>query len=211
VIKIFLKIHSGFTKLEIYEISKMSKRKEKNIIRETRSMFDNGFEERHDLEQYFWTERTVNKLIQSLRFIPNCCCLTTPSLGHGFYQIGREEIVLDIDTRFEYLPKFQYFDILVTHSINEEIRIIVMDPPFFYIPMEQIYNAVLKITEGDTKCKLMIGFLIREEKALLHTFTSFNLKRTNFPLEYATARPNKWKNYALYSNIDLPGIKRRKE
>jgi len=185
-------------------------RKSKNIVNKNKSMFADGFVERYDLEQYFWTEDTVKRLLHSLEYIPECCCLTTPSLGHGFYEIGRDELVLDIDTRFDYLPKFRYFDILYPSNVDEDVRMIVMDPPFFYIPMEKIYEAVIKITNGDTKCKLMIGFLIREEKTLLQTFSKFNLKRTNFPLEYATARPNKWKNYALYSNIDLPGIKRNK-
>eukprot|EP01034_Spumella_vulgaris_P029174 gene29174-36176_t len=54
----------------------------------------------------------------------------------------------------------------------------------------------------------MIGFLKREERQLLEVFRDFNLKQTNFQLEYATVKPNKWKNYALYSNVDLPGIKR---
>jgi hypothetical protein len=184
-------------------------RKSKNIVNKSKSMFADGFVERYDLEQYFWTEDTVKRLLHSLEYIPECCCLTTPSLGHGFYEIGREELVLDIDTRFDYLPKFRYFDILYPSNVDENVRMIVMDPPFFYIPMEKIYEAVIKITNGDTNCKLMIGFLIREEKTLLQSFSKFNLKRTNFPLEYATARPNKWKNYALYSNIDLPGIKRK--
>lgn len=183
-------------------------RSQKNIYHKNRSMFSDGFKERYDLEQYFWTKDTVDRLLNSLRFTPDCCCLTTPSLGHGFYEIGRHELVLDIDTRFDYLPKFQYFDILCPSDINDDIHIIVMDPPFFYIPMEKLYEAVVKITKGDTKYKLMIGFLKREEKILLETFAKFKLQRTNFPLEYATAKPNKWKNYALYSNIDLPGIKR---
>ncbi len=85
-----------------------------------------------------------------------------------------------------------------------------MDPPFFYIPLEVIRDAVLAITKGSTSTKLIIGFLKREEQALLETFKEFNLKETNFELEYATVKDNKWKNYSLYSNVDLPGIKRLK-
>jgi hypothetical protein len=46
---------------------------------------------------------------------------------------------------------------------------------------------------------------------LLEAFGDFGIKETKFPLEYATAKANKWKNYALYSKIDLPGIKRQKK
>lgn len=76
--------------------------------------------------------------------------------------------------------------------------------------MDEIYNSVLTITKGDFNTKILIGFLKRESKSLLETFKKFNLKETNFKLEYPTARPNKWQNYALYSNIDLPNIKRLK-
>lgn len=186
-------------------------RKNKNVIdNDNRSMFSDGFKERTDLEQYFWTKDTVERLMKSLEHVPDCCCLTTPSLGVGFHEIGRNELVLDIDTRFDYLPKFRYFDIRYPTQVNDDFRIIVMDPPFFYLPMETIKNAVLTITNGDTNVKIMIGFLKREEKSLLETFKEFNLKPTNFLLEYATVKPNKWKNYCLYSNIDLPNIKRLK-
>jgi hypothetical protein len=192
----------------------MSNRKDKNVEKSSdmvaRSMFADGFVERFDLEQYFWTEETVNRLLVALEYVPDCCCLTTPSLGHGFYTIGREEVVLDIDERFNYLPKFRYFDIRFPVPQAEDFRIIIMDPPFFYLPMPVIYEAVLTITKGNTNVKLLIGFLKREERTLLETFRPFQLKETNFPLNYATVRPNKWKNYALYSNCDLPGIKRMK-
>ena len=86
---------------------------------------------------------------------------------------------------------------------------IVMDPPFFYIPMDKIYESVMFVCGGDIEnTKLLIGFLIREEKLLLETFKAFKLRKTKFGLEYATVKPNKWQNYVMYSNIDLPGIKR---
>lgn len=142
-------------------------REDKNILQTTRSMYEHGFTERYDLEQYFWSEDTVSRLINSLSFMDDCCCLTTPSLGHGFHEVGREEVVLDIDTRFNYLPKFRYFDILLPTEQEESFQILILDPPFFYIPMEKIYEAVLTITKGETNAKLLIGFLKREEKTLL--------------------------------------------
>lgn len=186
-------------------------RKGKNVLlpkQSNRSMFDGGFGERFDLEQYFWTENTVQRLLNALEYVGDCCCLTTPSLGVGFHQIGREEVVLDVDNRFDFLPKFRYFDLRFPTQQDEVFQIIVMDPPFFYIPLQVIKDAVMSITNGDTSVKLMIGFLKREENALLSHFQEFNLRETNFILEYATVKPNKWKNYSLYSNIDLPGIKR---
>lgn len=186
-------------------------RKFKNIHKiASRSMYKEGFTERTDIEQYFWTPDTVERLISSLTYTNDCCCLTTPSLGHGFHEMGREEAVLDIDTRFDYLPRFRYFDILMPTQQEEVFQIIVMDPPFFYIPMSALLNAVMVVTKGNTNTKLMMGFLKREEPLLLEVFKEFNLKPTSFPLRYSTVKENKWRNYVLYSNVDLPGIKRGK-
>ena len=149
-------------------------------------MFTKGFRERHDLEQYFWTEQTVNQIMKAVEceYEGTVCCLTTPSLAHAFYISGRSEVLLDIDLRFQYLPKFRYFDIQSPSASDaEDNRIIVFDPPFFYIPMEALFAAVRTICNHDFKRKLLVGFLAREEAALLTTFAPFNLTRTRFPLE----------------------------
>ena len=180
-----------------------------NKLVKNRSMFSDGFTERRDLEQYFWTTETVHKLMTALRYQFDPCCLGTPSLAYAWYfEENRSEWLFDIDERFNYLPKFRYFDIRSPENVDETFRIIVCDPPFFYIPMKEIFTAVETICKGDYNTKILIGFLKREETTLLKTFAPFQLTRTNFPLEYAHVKPNKWTNYALYSNIDLPGIKR---
>mmetsp|Transcript_15586 Transcript_15586/g.41971 ORF Transcript_15586/g.41971 Transcript_15586/m.41971 type:complete len:231 (+) Transcript_15586:54-746(+) len=208
-----------------------------------RSMLSQGvaFEERHDLEQYFWTQKTVQQILEAVVFHLGCaiepelaetlqtcmggagmvssemkdeameklCCLCTPTLGHAFWVQQKIAPVYDIDRRFEYLPGFRYFDLFYS-DISEGVdhRIVVFDPPFFYIPMPILYQAVLRVVRGNVKAKLLIGFLKREESVLLATFEAFKLKQTNFRLEYASVKPNKWTNYALYSNVDLPRIKR---
>ncbi|CAG9323425.1 unnamed protein product [Blepharisma stoltei] len=173
-----------------------------------RSMFADGFVERHDLEQYFWTEKTVSNLIHAIESYTNLLCIATPSLAHALHEEGREEALYDIDTRFSYLPKFRYYDLLNPEDVSEEFRIVVFDPPFFYIPMHKVFEAVCKVVSYNFNTKIMIAFLRREQNELFQYFRAFNIKPTNFLLEYATVSPNKWRNYCLYSNVDLPGIKR---
>ncbi|KAI5071959.1 hypothetical protein GOP47_0014210 [Adiantum capillus-veneris] len=195
-----------------------STEEEKVAARSTRSMFADGFEERHDLEQYFWSERTVKQLTEALKPTAwhtehgHVCCLAAPSLAHAFYaKEGRVEALLDIDTRFNYLPGFRHFDLcnpLASDQYAEDIRIVVFDPPFFYIPLPFLFQAVVVAVDGNLEAKLLVGFLRREEGAFLQAFAPFRLRRTRFVLEYATVKPNKWQNYALYANVDLPGIKR---
>ena len=74
--------------------------------------------------------------------------------------------------------------------------------------MEKLFESVVKISKGNYKIKLLICFVEREERKLLNNFQKFNIKKTKFKLEYANVSKSKWKNYSLYSNFDLPGIKR---
>ena len=46
------------------------------------------------------------------------------------------------------------------------------------------------------------------QQELIEAFKEYNLKPTNFELEYSSIKPNKWRNFCLYSNVDMPGIKR---
>lgn len=186
-------------------------------------VFGGTLDENHKFEQFFWTKETVEALVKGLAFVyeEKTCCLTTPSLAHRWHELGRDEVLLDIDTRFSYLPKFHYFDIRkpvlplqereADDAGEEGFRLLVLDPPFFIIPIEKIREAVDLITGGDLETKLIIGWLLRAEKSLRDAFRPYNLVPTTFPLQYASIKPNKWKNFRLYSNIDLPGIKRIRE
>lgn len=203
---------------EARKLKKSKSNRDRNFV--GRSMYHEGFTERRDLEQYFWTDRTIEAIkaaIQSSYDADSSCCLCTPTVAHSWWMEDGEGVsLLDLDTRFGYLPKFRYFDLRVPNATDLEPeastwRVIVFDPPFFYIPMNILYEAVMYVCKGNVKqTKLLVGFLKREERVLLDTFKEFNLRKTNFPLEYAHVKSNKWINYALYSNVDLPGIKRLK-
>ena len=162
-------------------------RSAKNIVKnENISMFDEDFEERYDVEQYCWTKNTIERLLKSLEFIENCCCLTTPSLGKGFYNVGRTEVVLDIDTRFSYLPKYRYFDIRNPTEQKETFEILIVDPPFFYLSMEQIFNAVLKFPP--IKSPLSTGPILPGSKPLNFFDGKYNLSEiltSSSPKEFA--------------------------
>ncbi|KAJ3035620.1 hypothetical protein HDV00_003606 [Rhizophlyctis rosea] len=236
-------------------------------LRGSRNMFAEGFVERRDLEQYFWTRKTVEGLQRAVEGVcgpvnleeetnangnganeKGCCCLCVPSLAEAFHQLAiahtnstLEMPLLDIDTRFAYLPLFQYFDLRrpedltpanftsalpqapITASSSTTTpapqipppptcSLLIFDPPFFYIPLSVLHAAVMHICRlllpSSSMPKLLIGFLKREEKELLEAFREFDLKPTNFELEYSHVKPNKWRNYCLYSNVDLVGIRR---
>jgi Probable N6-adenine methyltransferase len=173
-------------------------------------VFKGKIPENHTIEQFFWTNETVNKLLAACEysFVKTTGCLMSPSLGHGMYEQGREEKVLDIDKRFSYLPGFIQYDITNPKTLDEDFKLLVLDPPFFLIPIEQIRDAVDVLTKKDYSTKIIIAFIIRGEERLRKAFINYQLYPTTLTPQYASIKPNKWKNFRLYSNIDLPGLKR---
>jgi hypothetical protein len=184
----------------------------KNFINNRdQDIFGGSIEEDHSIEQYFWTSHVVRKIIDATQYqFTECCCFTTPSLAEAYHQKDIEQKLLDIDTRFSYLPRYERFDICVPHTPDGagSFQILVIDPPFCGITTEQLFEATEKITNGDHTTKIIIAYLVRFEHALLKTFEPYGISETSTPLEYAGIKSNKWGNFALYSNVDLPGIKR---
>jgi hypothetical protein len=174
-------------------------------------VFNGNMSEKHELEQYFWTTKIVKTILNATQYLyTECCCFATPSLAHVFHQSGKDQVLLDIDTRFSYLPRFERFDITMPHSPNGagNFEILVIDPPFCGITTEQLYRATEIITGGNHDTKIIIAYLVRYEHALLNSFKDYGISETSTKLEYAGVKENKWGNFALYSNVDLPGIKR---
>ena len=132
-------------------------------------------------------------------------------MADAWHQQGRDEVLLDIDRRFEYLPKFRYFDARDPQKLDETFRLLILDPPFFATPIEVFRDAVDVLTGKDYSTKIILGFLVRGEKRMREAFKHYKLVPTRYPLQYPSIKPSKWRNFCLYSNIDLPGIKRIKE
>ena len=184
----------------------------KNFLQqEVEDVFNGQIPEKHELEQYFWTSKIVRTILDATQYLySECCCLATPSLAHLYHESGNDQVLLDIDIRFNYLPRFERFDIISPHSPNGagNFEILVIDPPFCGITTDQLYKATERITGGNHNTKIIIAYLIRYEHALLKSFKSYGISETATKLEYAGVKANKWGNFALYSNVDLPGIKR---
>lgn len=183
----------------------------RNIFKKNEgNVFKDEIEEQHAWEQFFWTKSVVDKLMEACKYtyIEETCCMTTPSLAHAWYEEGRDETLLDIDRRFNYLPKFKYYDVRDPVSLDESFRLLILDPPFFLIPIEQIKMAVDVITKKNYNTKIIIAFLKRADQRLKNAFKEYDISLTTFELQYASIKANKWGNFGLYSNIDLPGIKR---
>ena len=95
------------------------------------------------------------------------CLLCAPSLATAFYERhGINVACLDIDKRFANLPGFRYFDIQAPDAFANDFEIILIDPPFFYISLEQMATAISLICKNSSAkggCKLLISFMVKDE------------------------------------------------
>lgn len=182
------------------------------FIKNEDDVFMGKIKEKTEYEQFFWSKNVVDSIIHSIgcEYTEKICCFTTPSVAHQMHMNGQDEVLLDIDKRFEYLPKFKYYDAYDPKNLKEDFRLLIIDPPFFVIPIEQIKKAVDVITKNDYNTRILIAYIKRNEKRLRLAFKEYKLFPTSFPLEYISIKSNKWSNFVLYSNIELPKIKRLK-
>jgi hypothetical protein len=192
--------------------------------------------ELREIEQYFFSENVIRNIVEALEYEENIICLGTPAVADGFYKFkNRNVLCLDVDTRFNYLPGFRYFDMLrpteiyqnensenlqISENFEENLEIknnksqqvckpnvLIIDPPFFKMNLLDLYNCVEFLTKGDKSSKIIFAFVHREERALLNIFKAYHLQLTKFKLEYRHVDPTKWDNYALYSNCEFSKIK----
>ena len=162
--------------------------------------------ENKELEQFFFTEKVLEQITNTFEYEDNILCLCTPSVADAFWRLKNKEVLcIDIDSRFNYLPKFINCDIT-----NEEVKLpenfvpnlIIVDPPFFKMKLYDLYDCIEKITKKNKKTKLVSAFVIREDKKLLNVFKEYNLQLTKFPLEYRGVDKTKWGNYGIYTNFE---------
>ena len=163
-------------------------------------------EKKKECEQYFFTDKILEQITTTFRYINNIVCICAPSVADAFWRFQKKEVYcIDIDDRFNYLPKFIHCDITKDEvKLHENFipDLIIIDPPFFGLKMIDLFNFVEKITKQNKKTKIAIGYIIREEKTLLTCFKEYNLQMTKFKMEYRTVDQTKWNNYAMYTNFE---------
>jgi hypothetical protein len=79
--------------------------------------------------------------------------------------------VLDIDRRFENCPGFRYYDLQKPVHFDNEFEVILFDPPFFYISLDELNNGIEVISGKNVEnMKLLMSFMVKDEKRVLKAF-----------------------------------------
>ena len=152
-------------------------------------------EEKHENEQYFFTDDTVEYLTRVAMSFDKICCICCPSIGNRLEEMGTDVTILDIDERFSDLEGFKYWDIKSPKYISDEFDLIIMDPPFFNVSMREIRKAIQMLTHFDTnRTKVMISYLSRREKAFKVGMKPFVMEPMEYVPEYNTVDVTEPKN-----------------
>ena len=151
------------------------------------SFMPDNFRERRDLEQYFFTTNNINSFINIFNMTypdpaeieEKVCLVWAPSLAKALYDEWDIKVTIcDIDKRFEHLPGFRYFDLKEPYDIPEKtFDLILIDPPFFSVTLEQQAKAMAVLAKDNFKWKLLISYPYRDESKLLYAFRDFGLSK----------------------------------
>lgn len=157
--------------------------------------------ERHEHEQYFFDEATLEDLTDFVTRWQNPCCLCTPLLGQRIAKRGETVTILDNDARFASVDGFRAYDLYRPDWLGDDFDLIVVDPPFFRVSLSQLFHAVRLLARHDLRQPLLIAYLKRRESALLGTFARFELRATGYRPGYQTVRDTKENEIELFSNL----------
>ena len=159
--------------------------------------------ERHENEQYFFDEGTLNAFSAFLLRFDSICCVCAPLLGKRLVEAGANVAILDIDQRFSGLKGFVPFDLYKPHWVGAKYDVIICDPPFFNVSLSQLFAALRMLSMNCFDQPMMVSYLKRRENAILGTFAKFHLLPTGYEPGYQTVEACERNRIEFYSN--LPG------
>lgn len=158
-------------------------------------------EERHEHEQYFFDDATVDAIADMLQPLGRVCILCAPNVGIELERRGCSPVVLDVDKRFSGLLGFREWDITRPTFVAEKFDVIFADPPFFNVSLSQLFAAVRMLSHHDFTQRLVIGYLTRRANAILSTFAPFGLRGTGFRPGYETVDNFERNEIELFANF----------
>lgn len=161
-------------------------------------------DERHEHEQYFFTDETVREICDMLEGFERPCVLCAPMVGAEFARRGRRVRVLDVDTRFSSVAGFVPWDIYRPQFPEEHYDVIFCDPPFFRVSLSQLFFAIRLLARHDSSMPVAVAHLSRRVHAVMGTFAPFNLVPTGYRPQYVTVENAERNSIEVFANFDAP-------
>jgi hypothetical protein len=159
-------------------------------------------DERHENEQYFFDQATIDHLTTFASGFLRPCCLCAPMLGRRLAQAKVPVRILDIDERFASCTGFRHFDIHRPEWLGETYDLIVCDPPFFNISLSRLFTALRTLAQHRFDQPMLISYPTRRAANLLGTFDRFALRPTGYTPSYLTVQNVERNVIEFYGNLD---------
>lgn len=158
-------------------------------------------QEKHDNEQYFFDDQTICHLADFCATWTKPCCVCAPMTGQAVAQRNSQTVVLDIDTRFNDLSGFQYFDITQPQWNSNRFDLILCDPPFFNVSLAALRIGIRSLSQFDVRQPMLVSYLTRRSTAFLQAFAEFNLKPTGYFPTYRSVHAVARNKVEFFSNL----------
>ncbi len=157
--------------------------------------------ERQEIEQYFFSEETLNDLANLAMRFSNPLCLCAPSLGAELERRGVEATTLDLDDRFTHLRGFHPYDLSNPQPVDERFGVIICDPPFLTISLRQLFEAICVLSHNSYTQPLIVNYLHSRGPQLMRQFAHFGLRATGYAPRYGTIQNVGKNRMEMYANI----------
>lgn len=163
-------------------------------------------EENHQREQYFFNAATIEALADLLAGFARPGTLCAPMVGQELARRKHPVRILDVDERFAGVPGFLRWDLYRPTHVPEDFDVLLCDPPFFNVSLSQLFAALRMLCHFDLARKVMVGYLVRREAALLGTFAPFGLQPTGCFPAYQTVQACERNDIQFYANFEIPAV-----
>jgi len=131
-------------------------------------------EENHALEQFFYDDETLRRLMTVAKRYERPLFMCNPSLASAWERdVGTEYLLLDCDLRFKKVLKhFRAFDLRRPFQVRFKYDVVFVDPPFANVSPQEVKRAVdlIAVDESQKSAPVYIAYNSDREEALLEAF-----------------------------------------
>lgn len=158
-------------------------------------------DELHENEQYFFSDESLKYFGDLVDRYASPCLLCAPTLGVEMHKRKKKARVLDVDTRFSFLPGFKKWDIWRPEKLEETFDFLLVDPPFSIVTLDQLFNAIRILSKSDFSIPLVITNHQARVFDVESVFGPFGVRLTDYKPTYKTATTR----CVAFSNVELSG------
>lgn len=163
-----------------------------------------AFAERHEFDQYFFADPTLDDLCGVLERFQRPVILCAPRLGEAMERRGRVVATLDIDERFARLRGFVKWNIRRPTPLDFKPDLIFCDPPFFGVSLSELFSAIRLLAGFDLTTPVAVSYLSRRAAAITGALRPFGLEATAYRPAYVSVENAGRTSIELFANFADP-------